>query len=264
MYNANKNNSNKGNKVKRKVFYDENFYLDQYEGSLRSAREVLPEIKHLFPQIQSVIDVGCGVGTWLKAWKEIDENIEILGIDGNEITQSYSFLDDSQYQQVNLVDDTRSIMEKLKNWNGKKYDLAQSLEVAEHLDEKYARNFISLLTSLSDIVLFSAAIPYQGGVHHVNEQSPKYWSNLFMEYDFLCFDILRDNLWNNTNVDYWYRQNILLFVHKNKAESLEKISFTPTKNPRYLIAPELWEFMAGKTKEKRGIFRIFQKTLKEG
>ncbi|RDU71723.1 class I SAM-dependent methyltransferase [Helicobacter brantae] len=242
----------------KKIIYDENFYLQQYEGSLKSAREILHEIRKVFPQIQSIIDVGCGVGTWLKAWKEIDNNIRVLGIDGNEVTQSYSFLKSDEYRQANLTDSASSIIKNL-DLGGGGYDLVQSLEVAEHLDQQYSKNFITLLTSLSKIVLFSAAIPFQGGVHHVNEQAPKYWADLFMERDFFCFDILRDRLWNNTNIDYWYRQNIMLFVHKDKVGELENLSFAPTNHPRYLIAPELWEFMAGKTQKKRKIFNFLSK-----
>lgn len=242
----------------KKTIYDEDFYSQQYEGSLKSAREILCEIKKIFPQIQSVVDVGCGVGTWLKAWKEINENMTILGLDGNKVTQSYSFLKSNEYQQVDLTDNVSSIIKNL-NLGGGGYDLVQSLEVAEHLDKQYSKNFVTLLTSLSKIILFSAAIPYQGGVHHVNEQPPKYWADLFMDHDYFCFDILRDCLWNNTNIDYWYRQNILLFIHKDKIDELENLSFTPTKHPRYLIAPELWEFMAGKTQKKRSFLKLFFK-----
>ena len=53
----------------------------------------------------------------------------------------------------------------------KPFALAQSFEVAKHLDQQYALKFVKLLTSCADIVLFSAAIPYQGGVCHINSVS---------------------------------------------------------------------------------------------
>ena len=99
----------------------------------------------------------------------------------------------------------------------KPFELTQSFEVAEHLYAQYAPNFIKLLTSLSDIILFSAAIPYQGGVHHVNEQPPAYWAELFAQNDYVCIDCIRSQIWNNESISTWYSQNILLFVHTSKA-----------------------------------------------
>ncbi|WP_181882638.1 hypothetical protein [Helicobacter sp. MIT 00-7814] len=129
-------------------------------------------------------------------------------------------------------------------WGGgaKPFSLAQSLEVAEHLYEKHASNFIKLLTSLSNIILFSAAIPYQGGTHHVNEQPPTYWAELFAKEGFVCFDILREKNWGNENIESWYKQNILLFTHKNKQEILLNQGFKPVLKPLYLIHPQMWEY----------------------
>jgi hypothetical protein len=86
-----------------------------------------------------------------------------------------------------------------------------SLEVAEHLPEVHADRFVSLLASLSDEVLFSAAIPGQGGRHHVNEQFPSYWIRKFAAHGFRCFDFLRPMLWGRGDVDVWYRQNVIFF-----------------------------------------------------
>ena len=123
---------------------------------------------------------------------------------------------------------------------GKKpFELAQSLEVAEHLDECYAENLIALLTSLSDIVLFSAAIPYQGGTHHINCQPPSYWAKIFAQHNFLCFDILREKIWDKEAIAPWYRQNSFIFIHKNRKECFQQIQ--PTPNPLYLVHPSIWK-----------------------
>ena len=132
----------------------------------------------------------------------------------------------------------------LRGGGGKPFDIAQSLEVAEHLYEQYASNFIQLLTSLSDIVLFSAAIPYQGGTHHVNEQPPGYWVKLFAERDYQCFDILRLKLWQNQDIEAWYRQNIFLYVHKNCVDFFTQQGFVATQNPLYLVCPDIYESKA--------------------
>ncbi|WP_271021890.1 hypothetical protein [Helicobacter ibis] len=139
---------------------------------------------------------------------------------------SMFFIPKSNYQQVNLTNDYQKILESLNNnetykassMRGgvgriKPFDVAESLEVAEHFEVKYAQNFINLLTSLSYIIIFSAAIPLQGGTHHVNEQPPAYWANLFASNDYVCYDFIILNF-GTMQIYNWYRQNILVIAHK--------------------------------------------------
>ncbi|MEM3896848.1 MAG: hypothetical protein QW763_06255, partial [Archaeoglobaceae archaeon] len=65
------------------------------------------------------------------------------------------------------------------------------------------------------VVLFSAAIPFQGGVRHINEQWPEYWVKLFEKKSFVPIDYLRWQIWNIQDIEVWYRQNVLLFVNKS-------------------------------------------------
>src|SRR5690606_34222821 len=109
----------------------------------------------------------------------------------------------------------------------KKYDMAISLEVAEHLPESAADTFVESLTSHASIILFSAAIPQQGGQYHVNEQWPNYWNEKFKKRGFQAFDILRSEFWNNEHVPWWYRQNMVFFV-KQGEETFNK--FEPSKD----------------------------------
>ena len=62
---------------------------------------------------------------------------------------------------------------------GRRFDLVNCLEVAEHLDASRADSFVDDLCALGDVVVFSAAIPGQGGTHHVNEQFQSYWQERF-------------------------------------------------------------------------------------
>jgi hypothetical protein len=124
----------------------------------------------------------------------------------------------------------------------KKYDMAISLEVAEHLPEKSAKSFVHALTRASDIILFSAAVPLQGGTNHINEQWPNYWWSLFKEHGFVAIDFLRKQIWDEEKVAFWYRQNIILYVKK---EILSTIKIGPSdicrdKPPISIIHPELW------------------------
>ncbi|MCV3456608.1 class I SAM-dependent methyltransferase [Campylobacter sp. CNRCH_2016_0050h] len=246
--------------------YDEEFYKQQSQGSYQSAKEIIPIINNFIPNIQSVLDVGCGIGTWLKAWQEQNKLIEIFGVDGNDISESFFYIDKHNYKKVDLTTTANTILDDIKqslkdiNKNySKLFNLTQSLEVAEHIDEKYAQNFIELLTLTSDIILFSAAIPNQGGLEHINEQPPKYWANLFEKYDYLCFDI-RNLFWENDKIDFWYRQNIFLYIHKDKINSLE-LPIKSTQNPMHMVHPEkligLLEAKKEKENEKNKGFRLY-------
>jgi hypothetical protein len=99
-----------------------------------------------------------------------------------------------------------------------KVDLTICLEVAEHLDPKIAPQLINALTASSDVVLFSAAYLDQGGTNHINEQPHTYWGNLFAEFSFCPFDLFRPVFWGDEEVDFWYRQNVFLYVRKESAE----------------------------------------------
>lgn len=185
--------------------------------NFKAANEVVPYIIELL-EPKSVVDVGCGIGTWLKVFE--DNGIaNILGIDGDYVDKSLLKIDINKFVDFDL--------EKFYN-SDKKFDLAISLEVAEHLSIDSGDVFIKTIANLSDTIIFSAAIPNQGGQNHINEQEPKYWIEKFEKEGFKLFDVLRPVFWDNQNIDAWYRQNMLLFTkndeYKIKLDSLEKFS----------------------------------------
>jgi len=184
--------------------YDEIFYNGQKEGSLKSARKVLPILMQL-TDINSVIDVGCGLGTWLSVFNELGVE-DIIGMDGSWVNRERLYIKKEKFIETDLENPIEI---------SRKFDLAMSLEVAEHLSESNAENFVKYLTNLSHMVLFSAAIPNQGGTNHINEQWPDYWINLFKKNDFYVLDWIRGQVWNDSDIEVWYRQNIFLFINKN-------------------------------------------------
>jgi SAM-dependent methyltransferase len=187
-------------------FYGGTFFKDLSEGSYKSAKVMVPElIKIINPK--SVIDIGCGLGAWLKVFEENGIK-EIFGIDGEYVNTSNLIIDKSKFLKHDLKQ-SLSI--------DKKYDLCISLEVAEHLPKESAESFVESLIKLSDVVVFSAAIPMQLGTHHINEQYPEYWANIFANKGYVVSDCIRPIFWNNENVSYWFKQNMLVFV---KSESL--------------------------------------------
>src|SRR5262249_16591961 len=82
-----------------------------------------------------------------------------------------------------------------------------SLEVAEHLSESAAESFVANLVLHAPAVLFSAAIPFQGGDHHVNERFPSYWAQKFAHHRYRPIDLIRPEIWEDESVFCGLRQN---------------------------------------------------------
>jgi SAM-dependent methyltransferase len=188
--------------------YTEDFFKDLQESSRQSAEEIVPLILEMIPSSR-VVDVGCGDGTWLKVYHQYGVK-EILGIDGSYVDENVLVIPRENFIPFDL---TKPL--KLDN----KFDLVMSLEVAEHLPAECAESFIDSLTSLAPVVLFSAAVPEQGGENHINEQWQEYWAEKFHRRGYVAIDCLRDKIWSNKKVAYWYSQNLLLFVQQEYLEN---------------------------------------------
>ena len=146
----------------------------------------------------SVLDVGCGTGTWLRA--ALDQGVtDAFGIDGVPIPAKQLLIPADMFRCLDL---TRPVE------LGRKFDLVLCLEVAEHLDQAHADALLGTLTRHADCVLFSAACPGQPGQHHVNCQWPQWWQQRFNSLGYACDDEIRCKLWDEAAVEPWYRQNI--------------------------------------------------------
>lgn len=161
----------------------------------------------------SVVDVGCGVGTFLNFFNNKGVK-RITGLDSTRYLD-LSFL---QIPRVNFIDCELHNPPQLNE----RYDLCISLEVAEHLSKEVSETFIYYLTSLADCVCFSAAIPGQGGKGHINEQWIDFWINLFDKNDYQAIDCIRPLIWHDLQIFDWYKMNTILFV-KNQSEIYFKI-----------------------------------------
>lgn len=147
----------------------------------------------------SVVDVGCGPGAWLSVFAEA--GVECLGIDGASILPAL------QIPRERFVPMDLSHLED----DGRRFDAALCLEVAEHLSENCGEGLVQFLCHKAPIVLFSAAIPGQIGDGHINAQWQEYWRKQFAACGHLAVDI-RPELWGDDRVAYWYQQNMLLYV----------------------------------------------------
>lgn len=224
----------------RKARYGDAFYDTIRDGSLRSARKVIPALLSLM-QPRSVVDVGCGSGTWLRAFQENGIH-DVFGIDGGRA--QHLEIPEESFCEVNLA--SSFSVER-------RFDLAVCMEVAEHLPPSRAKGFVQDLSSLAPAILFSAAIPGQGGTHHVNEQWPGYWANMFSELGYLAFDRLRPRLWNDDAIEWWYRQNIILYLQPQVAAQ-SGLNVENSAVPLPLIHPEM-------LRNRRIAFSAFRRSL---
>lgn len=177
------------------------FYGQRHERTKYVAEIVSHFLYKIFSPV-SVVDFGCGVGTWLSAFSCLGTS-KVTGLDGDYVEREFLVIDQNDFVPCDLSNLPRSFQG---------YDIAISLEVAEHLPPQKADDFVSALTLAAPVVLFSAAIPWQGGVNHINEQWQSYWKRLFHGKGFTAFDCIRPIIWDDVNVSYWYKQNTLLYI----------------------------------------------------
>jgi SAM-dependent methyltransferase len=198
-----------------KVFFD---YIN--EGSTRSAMRVIPVLAHL-TGATSVLDVGCGVGAWVRAWR--DNGLEdCIGVDGDNVSESQLLVRPDRFVRRDLSKAFRL---------DRTFDLVCTFEVAEHIPPVFADEFVDNVVAHGDVVAFSAATPGQGGEFHVNEQPYDYWRAKFNARGYACFDALRPLIADDQQIEPWYRYNILIFANATGARRLSAGALGTRVNP---------------------------------
>ncbi len=189
--------------------YMSEFFDEHREGARNSAKVIVPLVlEQINPE--SLVDVGCGTGTWLSIFKDHGVT-DVLGIDGDYVDRATLEVPATEFLAHDLTKPLRI---------NRQFDLVVSLEVGEHLPAASAETFVDSLTQLGPVILFSAAIPFQGGTNHVNEQWPDYWVKLFETRGFVAIDSLRKHLWQNDTIEFWYAQNIMFFAQQDHLDSI--------------------------------------------
>ncbi|HET8899510.1 MAG TPA: methyltransferase domain-containing protein [Rhodanobacteraceae bacterium] len=190
--------------------YDADFMAYTAASATRSADAVISQLAGVLP-IRSVLDVGCARGAWLARW-QVAGVADITGVDGDYVDRKHLLIPAERFNARDLA----SAFDL-----GRRFDLVQTLEVAEHIAADHADTFVTnLVHHASGLLLFSAAPPGQGGEFHVNEQPYDYWRNKLAAHGYLPFDCLRPTLTGRTDVSAWYRYNTLLYVHKDRIAEL--------------------------------------------
>ena len=210
--------------------YSHEFYDELSDTALPSARRIVPLIRDML-SVDSVVDIGCGSGGWLSVFRDSGAS-RVLGIDGDWLNEQQLLIPTACFRRMPLG-------ERLPI--DEQFDLAICLEVAEHLPASRADSLVFDLCQLAPVVLFSAAIPFQGGVNHINEQWPSYWADRFEHLGYRTIDVFRLSLWEDTEVTWWYKQNLLLFAAEGslaenyKLAEAQKLTQCP---PLRLIHPD--------------------------
>lgn len=206
--------------------YPADFYQNRRVHTAHAARRILGALPVGLPRA-SVADIGCGTGTWLAAALELGAT-SAFGIEGDWVTSA-------------MLDDTGIIFapqDLEQRFTGPRVDLAISLEVGEHLSPARADSFVTDLVALAPAVLFSAAIPGQGGVAHINEQWQSWWATRFATHGYTAHDVVRPAIWTDEAIPAWYRQNTVLYLDETTRTALNLAPSDPSLLDK--VHPSFW------------------------
>jgi len=207
--------------------YDGRFFRNQL-GAVRSAEHVLPLVFQAVPA-RRVVDVGCGIGAWASVAKTL--GCTVVGMDGDWVPRNELLIARDEFVVVDLASPSPA---------DDRFDLALCLEVAEHIPEAGAAGLVDFLCSLAPAILFSAAVPWQVGTGHVNERYPSYWAAIFEKRGYNPIDVVRPVVWADRRVEFYYRQNTILYVDPGRVTAVQG----PVACPMDVIHPDAVPILA--------------------
>lgn len=232
------------------INYKKSFYQTLAGNATQSSGVVVPLVLE-YVRPASVVDVGCGTGGWLAEFRR--HGIEdIFGIDGPWVSEDLLEIPRERFRVADVAQPIRET---------RHFDLVVSLETAEHLPPAAATIFVDSLTTLGSVIVFSAAIPYQGGNNHVNEQWPDFWAELFAKRGYTFVDCLRPRIWNNPTVEWWYAQNMFFVVEQARLSdypALQAASAETRRDQLSIVHPRAYVENAARAKRPS---ELFQATL---
>jgi SAM-dependent methyltransferase len=213
------------------------------ETSPTSAAIIVPLLMDL-TGAQSVLDVGCGIGAWLEEFRRAGVE-DYLGMDALD-REHHPTLAPEHFRKTDLADGVEI---------DRTFDLTICLEVGEHLPADSADRLVEALVQSAPVVVFSAAIPHQGGVGHLNEQWPEYWRTRFEARNYQQHDVLRPAIWFDERVAWWYRQNAYIYA---------KVGWQPSNSlasraiDERVVHPALFELMATRAVDSFGLTALLR------
>jgi len=215
--------------------YGKDFFDSQFQGSLASARVYLGRLRSVWSP-SSVVDFGCGRGAWLAAWRELGVK-HLVGIDGEWVSGDTKRSDAMQFLPYDLNNEVKL---------AERFDLAMSVEVAEHVEPRSSDTFFRSLSNLSDAILFGAAFTGQPGANHINTRPHSFWASKFLASGYQIFDLFRPQFWSDERVEPWYRQNTFMYVKPAHplAKALIAAGERPSADARFVDAVHPFFHMA--------------------
>ena len=196
-------------------------YTQAYQEALQNpsieASKIILPVLHRRYNFKSLIDFGCGLGQWSAGLKGIDSSY--LGVD---LRYDRLLIKESQFieHDLNLPIDLK-----------KRFDIALCVEVAEHLKPESANIIVDTLVRHSNIIVFSASIPFGGNPTHINEQYWEYWIEKFEQKGYIVNDWLRDYIWDNPLSASCYKTDMLIFEKCGQNELVQ--DFQPKIHPEF-------------------------------
>jgi len=181
-----------------------NQFFDYIDAGARTSARVMIDVVQPWLKAKSVLDLGSGRGVWLGEWIKSGV-VDVAAVDGDYVDRDQLAVPKAQFHAADL---TKAVD------LGRRFDLAQSLEVGEHLPESASQVLVDSLTRHADRVLFSAAVPGQGGEFHINEKPLSFWQDLFSKHGYAPFDCVRPMLKDAVGVEPWYRYNTVLYANE--------------------------------------------------
>jgi hypothetical protein len=216
--------------------YDSEFFDFVNTSAGKSASKFIDLVQSVVfggSQINSVIDVGCGRGVWAAEWRRRGA-ARVVGVDGDYVPPGTLLIP----RECFIASDLSKPLDV-----GDRFELVQCLEVAEHLPPDSSETLIDGLVRHGDVVLFSAAVPGQGGEHHVNERSHGFWRARFASRGFQMYDAVRPLLQRETDVEPWYRYNSFIYASPSGAARISaraRATLLPSPQPIPSFAPLSW------------------------
>lgn len=181
-----------------------------------SAKQIIPNLKNELSDVKSIMDIGCGAGGFIKAFEDSGITNYFLvdhpSLNVDRILPSNK----TRFIACDLDKDLPPI---------NKVDLICCTEVLEHLELSQALNMLKYMCECADLILFSAAIPRQGGLGHINEQRHSFWHQKFANQGYKFYDGFKIEILMNSKIDYWFIQNLFIYYSPAKA-----FNFSEMKN----------------------------------
>lgn len=150
---------------------------------------------------KSLIDIGCGPGLYVESLRDLD--ISAVGIDLDSRVIGKEYLINKNILELN---------------NQYKASIVLCLEMAEHIEEKYSDHIVKNVMECIEEgghLIWTAAVPGQGGIGHINCQPKKYWEDKFINLGLYRNHDLENNLLSYCKEGYhmgWFVNNLMIFT----------------------------------------------------